>query len=197
MQAGLAFGYECREDQGAMIRLKHEVTRQAIFDNDHIRDYILRHHDTWCKFIIDDLRLHVEPDRIIFVSGWTKTASDWTATAFMSTTSGFHASIESGVGGMGGMSVEYSKRHSSTSLKISRRGSRNKDETDEERGRFDQCIFLRRYMVKKKFRLLSKIEAAAEPDSYERHSDGEREMCCVSQITTDGPSGDEVRLNRI
>lgn len=198
-QAGLAFGYECREDSGAMVCLRHEAIRQDMIDNRHIREYILRHHDAWCDFAIGEIGLQVEPHHIMLISGWVKTTGHWTATSFMSATSGFHATLEGDVGGAGGLSVEYRKKYSSTGLKISRRGINHNIHEENEAGRSrNQCLFLRRYMVKKRLFFPAKIEAAAEagPPDADRSGDGSGSAVeSADEILADNFIMDQVRFN--
>ena len=175
-----------------MLLIKQEAFRQSIIDNRHIREYILRNHETWCTYAIDGLGLQVQPHEVIFVSGWMKTSSNWMATAFTSSSSRIRANADGIVPGTGGISMEYRKKYSSVGIKLSRQGA---GYDISEGPKHDQCIFLRRYVVKKRLLLPKKIAAAAIPRPFGSEGGGNKEtaVCCSRDVEDDYAAMDPVR----
>ena len=183
----MSFGYACRADQGALLVLKSQARKEYMIDNKYIRNYILRHHDAWCNYAQDVLGLLVEPSQIIFINGWVKTSADWMATVFTSSDTALHASATGSVANAGGLSLNYSRERSDSGPRVTRHGtafhSGNISTSSASDG--TQCVFLRRYIVKKRMWLPSKIQAAAGPPKLNDDFDGDTSSVSVSSQMAD------------
>ncbi|EKM58764.1 uncharacterized protein PHACADRAFT_72830, partial [Phanerochaete carnosa HHB-10118-sp] len=162
---GVDAGFTCQLSQGAVLILNSEAKKEAIRDNYRIRDYVLRHHGTWCNYVRDDRdgpRLVVSPENIILVRGWVKTSANWKATTFCNSKTRVHGSVDVEAGSYVSAGGDYSKSRSVSGLKLSRKGTAFASSTQvEDIGSENQCVFLSRYMMKYRLGLFPKLRAAA------------------------------------
>ncbi len=151
--------------------LKHDARREAFHPSKDLTQYILRHHDAWFRFAQETFRLDIQQHDIIFVSGSVKTA-EWALAAAT-----HHArDCEIVFGGEFGPSAKAAFSFRATqdqSLSIEHRCGPKPcpDEplTQEMPPKYDQCVFLHYYKLKRRRLLAPKvIRAAAGQSSLSR-----------------------------
>lgn len=110
------------------------------------RDYIIKHHASWCAFAEGEGYL-VPPDAIILVSGWLKT-SEWTIATFSSSGRSQAIDLNASAGPYASAVIQAAggeERYTS----IEQRSSPRKAGVAQGEGLpRDQCLFLRYYKLK-------------------------------------------------
>ena len=72
MRSNLRF--KLTDEQGAILVLEHPADREVLHPCKDLTQYIVRHHASWHEFAQNVFRLDIGADRIVFVTGWVKTA---------------------------------------------------------------------------------------------------------------------------
>ena len=160
--------FKCADDQGAMLVLKHEAVRESLHPSKDLTRYIVRNHESWCRFAQDVFRLDIKPHDIIFVSGCVKTA-EWALAAAT------HRARECELmfGGEFAPSAKAAfsfgvSQESAASMEHRSGPERTLEDSTDEDGlpKRDQCVFLHYYKFKRRRILAPKvIRAAANEES--------------------------------
>lgn len=168
INAGLGYRFSCAHDQGALLILKTPASQEVVHPNRAFRDYMRVHHASWCEFA-RARGLDIDPDHIILVRGWVKTAA-WAVAAFTDSGKNHEVNFDASAGpfAKASFSVSYS---SAVSMSVEHRtgpakhiGVTSPYNTGETQPPRDQCVFLSYYEMKS--RVIwgkKKIKAAAEP----------------------------------
>ena len=201
---GITAGYACRDSQGAVLVINSPARQQSIFENDLLWKYMLRHHHEWCEYARTTLGQRVRPQDVVLVTGWTKTSADWKAVAFTRSSMGYHAGLQGHALGFGAElrgartreleppkmhreGVLYPRAHTDTTSSaeeaVSRTAAAPADSSSTSKStalsspngqQKDQCMFLNRYMTKRRG-LFKKIVAGAGPHRLPGQEDGKSE----------------------
>ncbi|GJE97248.1 hypothetical protein PsYK624_134640 [Phanerochaete sordida] len=161
--AGIDAEYTCKASQGAVLALKSEAQEQTIFENLDLKQYVLQHHESWCTYVRDVLRLPVKPAAIVMVSGWVKTGPDWAVAAFSSSSSSTSASLKGGVGGSAGAGAGGEHTSSEDGSPMHREGEQYaaKDPEPAAPRARDQSIFIKRFKVRRRLGIVRTVVAGA------------------------------------
>ncbi|KAI0754014.1 hypothetical protein C8Q80DRAFT_1116867 [Daedaleopsis nitida] len=180
--------FKCADEQGAMLVLKHDATRDDLHPSKDLKQYIIRNHDSWFRFAQDVFRLDLPQHRIIFISGSVKTA-EWALAAVTHCTregeiafSGAFAPAAKAAFSVGGvqevsMSVEQrcgpkrlpaDSTSKSESVRDEREDLANTNISDGQGDasavsalKADQCVFVHYYKLKRRHVLGPKVIRAA------------------------------------
>ncbi|GJE97235.1 WD40 repeat domain-containing protein [Phanerochaete sordida] len=176
--AGVSLGidaeYTCKASQGAVLALKSEAHAQTIFENIDLKEYVLRHHDSWCTYVRDVLRQNVKPSAIVMVSGWVKTDPDWAAAAFSNVSSRRGASLTAGAGSSASVDAGFEQTDSVDGPEMHRHGEHYLGLGPGTPGlpARDQSVFLKRYKVRRRLGIVRTVVAGAGYHRLPRGSDG-------------------------
>ena len=96
-QAGSGLSFESQKSVGAVLIVGGPSSREDALENDHYRQYILDHHNSWFVFAKKNGRI-VEMSDLILVTGCDKT-SNWACAAFEETSKSASATLQVQVGG--------------------------------------------------------------------------------------------------
>ncbi|GJE97254.1 WD40 repeat domain-containing protein [Phanerochaete sordida] len=189
----IAADYTCQLNHGAVLVLRSAAQKQTIRDNYHIREYMKRHHAAWCTYVRDDRdgpRFVVDPEDIVLVRGWVKTAPTWEAVSFCNSQTRVTASADVKVEHFASVGAEYRKSRSVSGLKLTRKSPALHGA--DEHARADQCVFLNSYKIKyRNFGLFTKRELRAAagphqlPDDRDGRSGGTAEGVLASDVVMD------------
>lgn len=163
MCAGLGTEYTCKASQGAVLALRSEAHAQTIFENIDLKQYVLRHHESWCAYVRDVLRQSVKPSAIVMVSGWVKTGPDWAAAAFRNTSSRRSVSAKTSAGGSASVDAGFEHTDSVDGPTMHRHGEKYLDAglgNPALRAR-DQSVFIKRYKVRRRLGIVRAVIAGA------------------------------------
>ena len=191
-----------------MLVLKHEARREALHPSHDLTRYILSHHESWSAFARDVLRLDLQPEDIIFVSGFMKTA-EWALAA--ATHNAREGEIQFGgeLWNVAKATFSYTAGRSTSMSAEHRCGPKVGDPSSPEDAnappqitapRFDQCVFLHYYKVKRRRLLGPKvIRGAAEGSGSSSRrrlpSPGPDDPCDVAQIGAN--EAEEYQVDRV
>ncbi|GJE94290.1 WD40 repeat domain-containing protein [Phanerochaete sordida] len=162
--AGLSGGYSCREVHGALLVLKSHADAESLYDNRELEDYIIREHHKWHAYAIDDVGHRVKPEDIVLVSGWIKAPADWATAAFSNTSSTESLSVTSQIGQFFGFGLSGKHHKAYSGPRMERRGVMYPKVADRNAPR-DQCLFVKRYKIKRRARVVRVLQAGAGYDS--------------------------------
>ncbi|GJE97253.1 hypothetical protein PsYK624_134690 [Phanerochaete sordida] len=189
--AGIDAQYTCKASQGAVLALKSQAQEQTIYENLDLKQYVLRHHDSWCMYVRDVLRHGVKPSAVVMISGWVKTSPDWAVAAFNNTSSSSRASLKGGAGGSAGVNVGLEHACSEDGSPMHREGEHYEAEEPNPttpRAR-DQSIFIKRFKIRRRIWVVRTIVAGA---GYNRLPPGDRPVEDEQNVHVDrGMSLDE------
>ena len=151
---GLNLGIRSRRDKGAALDIIDHPIQRKIIDNKLIREYVLKHYEQWHAYARDILHFEREYSDIWLVAGFNKTTDNWKAMVFCGMSLECHAAVGAGAPGVGGASVEITQTQQCIPARFNKEGlvyDRRKGPIKEPVNP-QQCIFLRRYMVKKRMK---------------------------------------------
>ncbi|GJE94300.1 WD40 repeat domain-containing protein [Phanerochaete sordida] len=189
--ASLSASYSCKEVHGALLVLKSKAYAESLYSNRTLESYMIRQHDTWYTYAKDQIGHRVEQKDIVLVSGWVKAPADWAAAVFSSkTSSSSQLSLKGKLGQIFGVKLSRSHKKSYTGPPMERSGAKYPKKAANNASR-DQCVFVKRYKMKTRLRIVRVITAGAgygslpgrDADSDEdagaatSHSDAETLFC--------------------
>lgn len=151
--------------QGALLVLQSHATAETIFESADLKRHMVRQHEHWCAFVRDTVRVDVRPEEIVLVSGWAKSSADWAAAVFSNTSTRHEASLQAQIGRFVGLELFHSRARTLSGPRVPRQGSKypRRADTDEVLSQ-DQCMFVKRYRLKKRLGVLHHIVAGAGYD---------------------------------
>ncbi|EIW55099.1 uncharacterized protein TRAVEDRAFT_74059 [Trametes versicolor FP-101664 SS1] len=163
--ASAAVSFKCLDEQGAVLVMKHEGTREVILPCDTLTEYIKINHQSWYRFARDVFMLDIKEEDLIFVRGWVKTGQ-WAVAAATHHAKGgefsFSGNFSSAVSAVFSVRTD---RETCMSIE-SRAGPAGSSSAAEGTPAFDQCVFLHYYKLKRnKFLPIKSIRAEAGPHS--------------------------------
>ncbi|EKM58806.1 uncharacterized protein PHACADRAFT_86413 [Phanerochaete carnosa HHB-10118-sp] len=165
MSLALTAAYKCKSTQSAVLALKSEAHAETLFENQVLENYIVRNHDTWYTYATGVLGHRLKQENLVVICGWVKTEADWAAAAFSNISSSSHVSVEGNAGGVAGMELGGSHSKSVTGPRMQRQGRHYLPDASHpcpvEPTR-DQCMFVKRYGVRKRLWIFKKIVASAD-----------------------------------
>lgn len=134
---------------------------------------MVRQHEHWCSYVKDVIKLGVRPKDVVLVSGRGKSSADWAATVFSNKSTKYHASVQGQVGKLVGLEFFRSRSRVQSGPKVHRQGKKyprpnGNPLTELTR---DQCMFIKRYRLKKRLKILYKIIAGAGYDQLPKGGD--------------------------
>ena len=147
-------------------------------------------HEHWCSYVRDVLGHDVSPQEIVLISGWGKASADWAATVFSNTSTKRYASLRGQFGKLVGLELFGSRTRVQSGPKVHRQG----DIYPRPRGtppddlKKDQCMFVKRYKLKRRFKILHKIVAGA---GYDRLPGNSGEGGSGTGVIADDSGSDE------
>ncbi|EKM58791.1 uncharacterized protein PHACADRAFT_88495 [Phanerochaete carnosa HHB-10118-sp] len=165
VSAALTANYTCKAAQGAILALKSEAHAETVFENAVLENYIARHHDGWYAYAKDVLGHRFKQESLIVVRGWVKTEADWAVAAFSNASTSVSASVEGNAGGVAGAGIGGSHSRSVTGPRVQRQGRDYLADASRPRPAEpirDQCVLVKRYMLRKRLVILKKIVAGAD-----------------------------------
>ena len=150
--AGITAGYTCKETQGAVLVLNSPAHSESIFQSVSLRKYMRRHHREWYDYARNVLDQNVSREAIVLVTGWSKTSPDWKAVAFTRSDTGYNASLGANALGVVGAEVRGTRSRESEPPTMHREGAlyfgAPPNAIDVGESSEDQCIFVKRHMIK-------------------------------------------------
>ncbi|KAH9070983.1 hypothetical protein EDB83DRAFT_2673770 [Lactarius deliciosus] len=170
--------FSCTKKQGAVLTLPVTAQREDTLTQDHFREWIIMHIDSWFAFA-QKLRLGIEMRDIILVTGNHRTRS-WSNITFNEVQTDAQFSLGVDVAGTLGASVNWR----ASSLRI--QGAVPNHGPSGENLPENQCIFIRGFRIKRTFLgKMPRIRAAAEPkpDPRKRDHDPEEEVISIPSVT--------------
>ncbi|KAH8998274.1 hypothetical protein EDB86DRAFT_3076119 [Lactarius hatsudake] len=169
--------FSCTKKQGAVLTLPVAAQREDTLTQDHFRKWITTHIDSWFAFT-QKLGLGIGMGDIILVTGFHRTRS-WSNITFNEVQTDAQFSLGVEVAGAFGASVNWR----ASSLRI--QGAVPNHGPSGENLPENQCIFIRGFRVKRNFRKLPRIKAAAEPEPDPRGGGGEpeKEVVWIPSVT--------------
>ncbi|KAH8984040.1 hypothetical protein EDB92DRAFT_1951101 [Lactarius akahatsu] len=169
--------FSCTKKQGAVLTLPVAAQREDTLTQDHFRKWITTHIDSWFAFT-QKLGLGTGMGDIILVTGYHRTRS-WSNITFNEVQTDAQFSLGVEVAGAFGASVNWR----ASSLRI--QGAVPNHGPSGENLPENQCIFIRGFRVKRNFRKLPRIKAAAEPEPDPRGGGGEpeKEVVWIPSVT--------------
>ncbi|GJE94299.1 WD40 repeat domain-containing protein [Phanerochaete sordida] len=162
--AGLGGGYSCREVYGAVLDLKSHADAETLYDNSTLEDYIRHEHHKWHAYATEEVKHRVRPEDIVLVSGWIKAPADWATVAFSNTSSTQSLSIKGQIGQFLGLSLSGTRRMAYSGPRMERKGAKYPKVADKNAPR-NQCLFIKRYKIKKRLGIVQYLQAGAGYDS--------------------------------
>ena len=152
---------------------------------------MLRQHERWFTYVRDDIGHDIRPEEVVLISGWAKTSADWATTAFSNSTTSHYVSLQGQVGKFIGLELFRSRSRAQSGLRMHRQGLKypRAEGTPLVKLARDQCIFVMRYKVKRRFKLLKKIVAGAGYNSSS--SGGGRDAAVDLLLAAEDPLDDE------
>ncbi|GJE94312.1 WD40 repeat domain-containing protein [Phanerochaete sordida] len=185
--AALSAGYTCKEVQGALLVLQSPLTSSGLLESDELKRYMVREHERWYAHAKDTLRLGVQPEDIVLVSGWSKSSADWAVTVFSNTTTSYHASLQGRAANFAGLELFRSRKRTESGPKIQRHGTKYpRPAGAHDKLQEDQCMFVKRYRLKRRLLVVHEIVAGA---GFNRLS-GSRDDEGLGDATTGGVGDD-------
>ncbi|OBZ65404.1 Vegetative incompatibility protein HET-E-1 [Grifola frondosa] len=183
VSTGAGFTYTCTDEQGALLLLKRPGDRSLVHKSRSFMSYMRRNHASWHRFATDTCDVDLQKDEIIFVNGCVKSA-EWAVAAFIERGREGELYFSGEFGPMASAGFSLSMKNS-TSARVEHRmgppqsehrstlpGVSEIEETPRDgdvRGKavdvskFDQCVFLEYYKMKKRIWFYRVIKAAAGP----------------------------------
>ena len=178
-----------------MLVLQSWAYSQTVFENRHLKRYMVREHEKCCAHARDILGLDISPEEIILIDGWVKSAADWASTAFSNYSTKTWTSVQGQAAKFGALDFFKSRMRVHSGPRSHRQGSSYPRPTGTPLSDLprNQCLFLSRYKVKKRLKVLVKIEAGAGYDELPRSDGGAaaQEGVRVSDGGTVGGEGSE------
>ncbi|GJE94288.1 WD40 repeat domain-containing protein [Phanerochaete sordida] len=159
----LSASYGCREVHGALLVLKSHASAESLYDNRDLEAYMIREHENWHAYAQGDVGHRVEPGEIVLVCGWVKAPADWATAAFSNSSSTRGMSIGGQIAQFFGLSLSGLRRRSYSGPPMERCGTKYPDTADTNDPK-NQCIFVKRYKIKKRAGLVRVILAGAGYD---------------------------------
>lgn len=172
--------FRCAAEQAAVLVLKQHAIRDSIHKPEGLERYIKQYHSSWGRFARDVAKISIDDEELVFVSGFVKTAEWALAAASQSAREG-----EFVFGGEFGPSVKTSfsvETAHSTYMSVEQRCSGPRiprlppsddapepTRTEVDTG-FDQCIFLIRYKLKRRFALFPTVLRGSAGDEVTSRS---------------------------
>ncbi|RPD59331.1 hypothetical protein L226DRAFT_472836 [Lentinus tigrinus ALCF2SS1-7] len=172
--AGIRF--TCTEETGALLVLKDPGHKTYLDCGRHIARYMQTHLPSWYEFAAERLGIDIEEKDLMFISGFTKTTV-WGEAAFKAGAGNSELVLSAGAASptplMSG-EIELARSHASDPLVIYRSGPPDRvPELERARDeKFDQCIFLNFYKMKRRI-WRQVIRAAAGPHELPSSPDDE------------------------
>ncbi|EKM58865.1 uncharacterized protein PHACADRAFT_136001 [Phanerochaete carnosa HHB-10118-sp] len=151
----------CKEVQGALLDLKSEAYAESLYENPRIMAYMARQHDSWYTFARTDHL--VEPEDIVFVSGWVKTPANWATAAFRDTSKTREVSLKGQIWQFVGLKLSASTTKEYSGPPMHRQGSKYPKRAGRNSTR-DQCVFVKRIKIKKRLGIVRVLIAGAGHD---------------------------------
>ena len=168
--------YRCNEDSGALLLLKQPAHKTFLDCNNRIQEYMAAHLSTWCEFANDRLGIGLDDKDIIFVSGFTKTTM-WAEASFSSNSDSSELLISGGCfvpAASGEFRVSISRDvHGSVASRVGPPGRVSTWKDDNQAFKYDQCIFLNYFKMKRRgiLRRPGVMRAAAGPHTLPDQDD--------------------------
>lgn len=134
-----------------------------------------KHHSSWCEFAFNQYGLTLKPEEIVLVRGWVKT-SDWAVAAFLDRGTAHEVSFQADAGPFANAKFSVS-RSGVTSSSVQHRTGRTVEHDPEDEIARDQCVFLSMYKMKRRYYLLPRVVAAAEPTNDDARDYGPDSEC--------------------
>ena len=100
---------------------------------------------------------------VVLISGWVKAPADWAAAAFSNTHRKYELSLKGQVGRLLGMQLSGSRARTHSGPEMQRHGAKY-PKTAGRSATKDQCVFIKRYMVRKRLGIVRELVAGAGYD---------------------------------
>lgn len=170
--ASLSAGYTCKETQGALLVLQSAASAETVFESRILKAYMIRHHEHWHAYARDILGHDIGLEEIILVSGWVKHSADWAATAFSSSSLRHFASLQGSLGKLVGLELFRSRTRVQSGPRMHRQGSAYPRPPEDMLTEKDQCMFLKRYKIESRLKVLKTIVAGAGHPALPKDGEG-------------------------
>ncbi|GJE94287.1 WD40 repeat domain-containing protein [Phanerochaete sordida] len=162
--ATLSASYGCKEIHGALLVLKSHAFAESLYDNRELETYIVREHGNWHAYARDYVGHRVEPKDIVLVSGWVKAPADWATAAFSNSNVMRQLSIGEQFAQFVGLSLSRLRTRAYSGPPMERRGARYPNTAGPGEPP-NQCIFVKRYKIKKRAGIVRVILAGSGHDN--------------------------------
>ena len=133
-----------------------------------------RHHREWYDHARNVLDQNVSREAIVLVTGWSKTFPDWKTVAFTRSDTRYNASLGANILGVAGAELRGMRAHESEPPTMHREGAlyprARSGSTDAGESNEDQCVFVKRHMVK--WRGLRIVAGAGYDQLWENEAGG-------------------------
>ncbi|GJE99313.1 WD40 repeat domain-containing protein [Phanerochaete sordida] len=159
--------YTCHEAQGAALTLQSAASAEGMLPSTVLKEYLLQQVETWHAYATQVLCIDIKMEDVVVVIGWIKTTPDWAATAFgFDKHTGGSISLGANAAGAAGAEASSSKSSSVKTSSIQRHGplyspNSHAPRTLADDVRSNQCVFIKRLSVKKRFILPGRIVGGA------------------------------------
>lgn len=126
-----------------------------------LKEYLLQQVDKWHEYVTQVLCIDIKLEDVVVVIGWIKTTPDWAVTAFgFDKHVGGSISLGAGATGVAGAEMSWSATTSVKTSSIRRHGplySSHASRPPVANVHSNQCVFIKRLSVKKRFFLPKRI----------------------------------------